>query len=64
MYKDINNYNTKGDHHGYQEWYGPDGKMWLRGNWRNGVEIGYEECNDVVGAYLGELGTIVIFYIR
>jgi hypothetical protein len=40
--RNINNY-KHGQYHGYQEWYGADGKMWLRGNWKNDDEIGYDE---------------------
>lgn len=64
MKQDIDNINSKGENHGYQEWYNSDGKMWLRGTWKNGQEIGYEECNDVSGKSLGEEGSEVNFYIR
>jgi hypothetical protein len=44
MKKDIKNYNYKGQHHGYQEWYGYfDGKLCFRGNWKNNLRIGYVE---------------------
>jgi hypothetical protein len=64
MKQDIGDINSKGENHGYQEWYGADGKMWLRGTWKNGQEIGYEECNDIGGKSLGEEGSEVKFYIR
>ena len=35
--------NSKGHYHGYQEWYASDGKMCLRGNSKNGRDIGYNE---------------------
>jgi len=45
MGKHIKNLNGKGDLHGYQEWYGEYGELWLRGIVKNGIEIGYEEIN-------------------
>jgi hypothetical protein len=44
MTKDIRNKNNKGQSHGYQEWYG-DNKLVLRGNFKNGNRIGYEELH-------------------
>ena len=64
MKQNIENSNHKGETHGYQQWYGADNKMWLRGTWKNGQEIGYEECNDVSGKSLGEEGSEANFYIR
>ena len=43
--KDITNKNNKGELHGYQEWYHHNHTIWLRGNVKNGVEIGYEEIH-------------------
>ena len=60
--KQIINYNTEGEYHGYQQWYGGDNELWLRGKQKNGLEIGYEEVNweNAIG---GE-HTEVNFYIR
>jgi hypothetical protein len=43
--KDIDNYNTKYQRHGYQEWYHymNKPKIKVRCNYKNGQEIGYEE---------------------
>lgn len=41
--KDINNKNSKGLIHGYQEWYANDGKLTTRGNHKNIRAIGYLE---------------------
>ena len=40
--KDITNRNSKGDYHGYQQWY-HDGIMYRRGNSYHGFPIGYQE---------------------
>lgn len=40
--KNITNTNTKGQWHGYQECY-VNGKIWVRGNRKNGQFIGYGE---------------------
>ena len=40
--KNIDNYNTKGDHHGYQQRV-RNNKILLRVNYKNNIEIGYEE---------------------
>lgn len=42
MKKVIDPTNSKGQHHGYQEWYS-QGKMSHRGNWKNNRVIGYAE---------------------
>ncbi len=42
MNKDVDNYNSKGQHHGYQEWY-YDGNLWCRFNAKNGKWDGYRE---------------------
>jgi hypothetical protein len=44
MNKDIDNYNDKGEHHGYQQWYDIHG-LWYRGTWKNDKPIGYTESN-------------------
>ena len=43
--KDIEPKNSKDQYHGYQQWYYCDNnhKLYLRGNWKNDNEIGYEE---------------------
>jgi hypothetical protein len=41
--KNINNFNKKGQRHGYQEWYHDNKKISHRGNWRNNKMIGYVE---------------------
>ena len=48
MNKDItielrNTRNSKGQYHGYQEWYTHSGEMVYRGNSRNGSDVGYQE---------------------
>jgi hypothetical protein len=47
--EDIESINPKGDHHGYQEWYYLENnhKLYLRGDMKNGNEIGYEEWHSV-----------------
>lgn len=40
--KEIAQLNTKGEFNGYQEWYN-HGKMWYRGQYKNGDKIGYLE---------------------
>jgi hypothetical protein len=62
MGKHIKNLNGKGELHGYQEWYGEYGELWLRGIVKNGIEIGYEEIN--WDKAIGEEHTNVNFYIR
>ncbi len=60
--KDINNFNKKGQRHGYQELY-EDDKLWIRSNYKNGEPIGYIEINTSEGV-IGKKGTLVFFYIR
>ncbi len=55
--RDIRNYNDKGLHHGYQEWYFSNGNIGLKGFWYNGIEVDYEEFH----YYSGRL--IKTFYI-
>ena len=43
MDKDIRNTNSKGKFHGCQEWYNVDGKLAYRGNYKNNIDIGYQE---------------------
>jgi hypothetical protein len=64
MKKHINPRNSKGRHHGYQE-YCVKNKSWFRGNMKNGEEIGYIESNSInIFSVIGEEGTKVKFYIR
>jgi hypothetical protein len=41
--KDIRPRNSKGQLHGYQEWYASTGEIQLRGISKNGDDIGYQE---------------------
>jgi hypothetical protein len=43
--KNIINRNSKGEYHGYQEWYWKDNTLVVRLNYKNGNEIGYEELH-------------------
>lgn len=64
MKKHINPRNSKGRHHGYQE-YCVKNKSWFRGNMKNGFPIGYIESNSInIFSVIGEEGTKVKFYIR
>jgi len=45
MKKTIRNKNTKGQRHGYQEWYW-DNELSYRGNFKNGRLIGYSESHN------------------
>ena len=40
---DIENYNSKGELHGYQERYGYDDDIFVRGHSKNDKDIGYNE---------------------
>ena len=63
--KDITNTNQKGDSHGYQEWYTPrTNKLWLRGNFKNGQEIGYVESNWKGSQGIDDEATRLDFYIK
>ncbi len=44
--KDIINKNSKGQHHGYQEWYS-GGKLFYKGFYNNGVDVDYEEFYNI-----------------
>jgi hypothetical protein len=61
MKKNIENFNDKGEHHGYQEWYDNHG-LWLRGNHKNHKPIGYTESN--WNTKIGQEETEVYFYIK
>lgn len=41
--KNITNYNSKGEYHGYQEWYSNSKNILIRSNYKNHKPIGYEE---------------------
>jgi hypothetical protein len=41
---DIEETDSNGYYHGYQEWYDYD-ELLYRGNYKHGVEIGYSELN-------------------
>ena len=59
MYKeDIEPINSKGQKHGYQEWYTTSGKIWCRTMYQNGKLIGYREVHDAT-----ILDNVVIYYI-
>jgi len=45
--KNIYNYNTKNELHGYQNWYFRDSnKLYFRGNYKNDRYIGYNESHN------------------
>jgi antitoxin component YwqK of YwqJK toxin-antitoxin module len=44
--KDIEPINSKGQKHGYHEYYEQDDKIWLRATYKNGKLIGYREVHD------------------
>lgn len=43
--KDIIIKNDKNELHGYQEWYSFSGVLYIKGVYKNGKEIGYEETH-------------------
>lgn len=43
MNKEIEPIDSNGDWHGYQEWYALYNRLWYRGMYKHGLEIGYEE---------------------
>ena len=63
MRRDIRNFNTKGQRHGYQEWHTNVNQLWYKGNHKNGQPIGYSISNPFIGG-IGDNGTEVNFYIR
>lgn len=44
--KDIDPKDKHGEYHGYQEWYALYNRLWLRGMYKHGEEISYEELHD------------------
>jgi hypothetical protein len=61
----IRTQNTKKQLHGYQERFDIEmGKIWLRGNRKNGEKFGYEEINYASFNGVGDEGTMVNFYIK
>ena len=61
--KDINNFNSKIERHGYQEFY-YNNKLYYRGTWKNGLEFGYIEINHKITGGIGEKDTVFEFYIK
>ena len=61
--KDIDNKNTKGEWHGYNQWIDKSGKLWVRGVFKHGELVGYHEVNHDIGG-IGYEGTEVQFYIK
>ena len=47
MKSGINNFNSKGELNGYQEWYYWDNKLYYRGNWKNHERYGYSESHGI-----------------
>ncbi len=47
MNKNIRTYNTKGEYHGYQEWYWKSDVLIFRGNWKNGNAVGYSDWHNI-----------------
>ena len=45
--KNIINTNSKGQRHGYQEWYWDDNTLRYKGNCNNGKLIGYSEFHTI-----------------
>ena len=66
MNKQIDNYNDKGQPHGYNQWCDSIGYynngLWYRGNFKNNQQIGYHEVNTI--SSIGQEDTIVEFHIR
>lgn len=66
MNKQIDNYNDKGQPHGYNEWYDSisnyNNGLWYRGTWKNNQPIGYHEVNTI--SSIGQENTIVEYHIR
>lgn len=48
MKQNIRNINSKGELNGYQERYNVDGKLAYRGNYKNNIDIGYQEYHFLV----------------
>jgi hypothetical protein len=44
--EDIDPKNNKGEFHGYQEWYTPNGKIWTRAVLKNDEPIHYGERHE------------------
>lgn len=57
--KDINPSNAKGNFHGYHEWYDNKGDIFVRVNFNDSIEIGYEEIHSTE-----EESSFANFYIR
>ena len=61
--ENIRTKNEKGKEHGYQEWYVDNDILWYRGNYKNGLEIGYTEINIGEGG-VGDEDTDILYYIK
>ena len=60
---DIDNKNSKGEWHGYNQWVEiKSGMLWMRGVYKHGKCLGYHEINLNISA-IGNEGTQVEFYI-
>jgi hypothetical protein len=57
--KDIAPTNTKGNFHGYHEWCDNKGDIFVRVNFNNSKEIGYEEIHGS-----GKESSFTTFFIR
>ena len=44
--QDIDSRDKDGHAHGYQEWYEKT-RIWVRGNYKHGIPIGYEENHGI-----------------
>jgi len=44
--KNIETFDSKGKHHGYQEWYANGDKLWHRGYRKRDNKIGYNEWHN------------------
>jgi hypothetical protein len=64
MNKDIRNHNDKGEWHGYQERYHPNGKIMLRCIYKNNKGIRYQERHHREKYNNYNLGGQTIYYIR
>jgi hypothetical protein len=45
--KEITNINSKGEFHGYQQWYWDGDGLIYRGNYKNYLRIGYTEWYNI-----------------
>jgi len=59
----IQSFNTKGQLHGYNEWYN-QGHLTTRANWKNGRLIGYAELPKLIHDKPTLMKDRTQFYIR